>query len=58
MNLFQWHYSLSLFNFFFFLHFLLVVTISSKFHTQEVTAINEANGSNKNQAGKKMFLTI
>ena len=58
MNLFQWHYSLSLFNFSFSFHFLLVVTISSKFHTQEVTAINEANGSKENQAGKKPVLTV
>lgn len=34
-------------------HVLLVVTISSKFHTQEVTAVNEANGSNETEAGKK-----
>lgn len=52
--MFQWHYSLSLFFYFSFsLHFLLVVTISGKFHTQEVTAVNEANGSNETQAGKK-----
>lgn len=53
-NVSQWHYFLSLFFYFSFSpQFLLVVTISSKLHTQELTALNEANESNETQAGKK-----
>lgn len=54
VNVFEQHYSLSLFFYFSFpAYFLLVLPISSKLYTQEVTAVNEANGSHETQAGNK-----